>query len=294
MLEKCEMCPFECKVNRKQGEKGKCKAGLLPKVALASIHKYEEPCISGTNGSGTVFFSNCNLNCVFCQNYKISHEGFGKEVTIERLAEIFIEQQEKGVHNINLVSPTIYVEQIVEALDIAKSRGLNIPVIYNSSGYEKVETIKKIKGYIDIYMPDFKYMEDELGEKYSKVKNYSEYAKSSIIEMINQVGKPQFENNIMKKGVIIRHLALPNHIGNSIKFLDWINENVKENAMISIMAQYFPTENSMKTDLNRKLTMREYKKVEDYLYSLELENGYMQELGKNEENYVPKFDLSNI
>ncbi len=293
MLEKCEMCPFECKANRKQGEKGKCKAGLLPKVALASIHKYEEPCISGTNGSGTVFFSNCNLNCVFCQNYKISHEGFGKEVTIERLAEIFIEQQEKGVHNINLVSPTIYVEQIVEALDIAKSRGLNIPVIYNSSGYEKVETIKKIKGYIDIYMPDFKYMEDELGEKYSKVKNYSEYAKSSIIEMINQVGKPQFENNIMKKGVIIRHLVLPNHIGNSIKFLDWINENVKEKAMISIMAQYFPTENSMKTDLNRKLTMREYKKVENYLYSLELENGYMQELGKNEENYVPKFDLSN-
>lgn len=293
MLEKCEMCPFECKANRKQGEKGKCKAGLLPKVALASIHKYEEPCISGTNGSGTVFFSNCNLNCVFCQNYKISHEGFGKEVTIERLAEIFIEQQEKGVHNINLVSPTIYVEQIVEALDIAKSRGLNIPVIYNSSGYEKVETIKKIKGYIDIYMPDFKYMEDELGEKYSKVKNYSEYAKSSIIEMINQVGKPQLENNIMKKGVIIRHLVLPNHIGNSIKFLDWINENVKEKAMISIMAQYFPTENSMKTDLNRKLTMREYKKVENYLYSLELENGYMQELGKNEENYVPKFDLSN-
>lgn len=186
MLKKCMLCPMECKVNREEGEIGRCRAGKLPKLALASVHNYEEPCISGANGSGTVFFSNCNLGCVFCQNYKVSHEGVGKEISIERLAQIFLNEQNKHVHNINLVSPTIYVPQIMEALDIAKKNGLHIPIIYNSSGYERVETIQKLNGYIDIYMPDFKYADDDLGEKYSHVKNYSKYAKSSIIEMIKQ------------------------------------------------------------------------------------------------------------
>ena len=294
MLKECVLCPMMCKVNREEGAVGRCKAGKLPKLALASIHNFEEPCISGKNGSGTVFFSNCNLGCVFCQNYKISHDGVGKEISIEKLAEIFVNQQKKGVHNINLVSPTIYVPQIIEAIDIAKTMGLNIPIIYNSSGYERVETIQKLNGYIDIYMPDFKYAEDELGKKYSHVENYSKYAKSSILEMIKQVGKPQFENGIMKKGVIIRHLILPNHIKNTIKVLDWIKENIQDNAIISIMAQYFPTGDSYKTDLNRKITKREYQKVEDYLFELELKNGYIQGLEKNEEIYVPNFDLSNI
>ena len=173
MLEKCELCPHRCKVNRLNGEIGRCKAGANPKVALASVHNFEEPCISGSNGSGTVFFSNCNLGCIFCQNYKISSGGFGKEISIQKLAEIFLKEQSFGVHNINLVSPTIYVEQIIEAIEIARKNGLEIPIVYNSSGYERKETIKELKGYIDIYLPDFKYMEDELGEKYSKIKEYS-------------------------------------------------------------------------------------------------------------------------
>lgn len=292
-LSRCELCPFRCKVNRIAGEKGRCKAGKLPKIALASVHPYEEPCISGTKGSGTVFFSCCNLSCVYCQNDKISHEGFGKEVTIEKLAEIFLRQQEKGVHNINLVSPTIYTEQIIEALTIAKGQGLSIPVVYNSSGYERVETIRRLEGLIDIYLPDFKYAEDELAEKYSNVKDYSYYAKQSLMEMVKQVGEPKFKEGILQKGVVVRHLVLPNHIQNTIKVLDWLKENLDGKVLVSVMAQYFPTERAKKiSDLNRKLTKREYQKVEQYLYDLNMTNGYIQELGSHEEEYVPNFDLS--
>lgn len=169
-LEKCMLCPHMCKVNRLEGNYGRCKAGKNVKFALASVHEFEEPCISGTNGSGTVFFSNCNLGCMFCQNYKISSNGFGREVSTEHLAEIFIKQQEKGVHNINLVSPTIYAEQIIEGIKIAKKQGLNIPIVYNSSGYERVQTIKMLEGYIDIYMPDFKYAQDNLRRRIFKCK----------------------------------------------------------------------------------------------------------------------------
>lgn len=295
LLEQCEICPFRCKVNRTAGELGRCKAKEKVKVALVSIHDYEEPCISGTSGSGTVFFSNCNLSCVFCQNHEISSEGFGKEISIDRLAEIFLNQQEKGVHNLNLVSPTIYVPQIIDALKIARQKGFCLPVVYNSSGYEKKETIKKLDGFVDIYLPDFKYMEDELGEKYSNVKEYSKYAKESVLEMVKQVGEPIFENGILKKGVVVRHLVLPNHVKNSIKVLDWLKESLDGKIVVSVMAQYFPTGRAKEIlELNRKLTEREYKKVEEHLYELNMKYGYMQELGEHEEEYVPNFDLSGV
>ena len=227
-LEQCKLCPHNCKVNRLNGEIGRCKCTDKIKVALASLHKFEEPCISGTNGSGTVFFSNCNLNCIFCQNYEISHLGKGKDITVEELADIFIEQQEKGAHNINLVTPTMYVVQIIEALKIAKKNGLNIPIIYNTNSYENIETIQMLEGYVDVYLPDLKYYSDELAKKYSKAKDYFENATKAIQEMYRQVGKPEFdENGMIKKGVIIRHLILPNYIQNTKNILKWIKGNLR-------------------------------------------------------------------
>ncbi len=294
MLNNCTLCPHECGINRLEGNKGRCKCDDKLKIALASLHMFEEPCISGKNGSGAVFFSNCNLNCIYCQNYEISNLGKGKEITIEHLAKIFLKQQEKGAHNINLVTPTMYVLQVIEALKIAKSKGLNIPVVYNSNGYENVETIKLLNGYIDVYLPDLKYYTNKLSKKYSKVDNYFETATKAIKEMYNQVGKAQFdEDGIIKKGVIIRHLVLPNHIQNTKNILKWISDNMPNDIYVSVMAQYFPTYKAKDDDLiNRKLNKKEYNDVLNYLYSLNLENGYIQELGEHEEEYVPDFDLS--
>lgn len=273
---------------------GICNCDDKIKIALASTHYYEEPCISRKNGSGTVFFSNCNLKCIYCQNHEISQEGKGKEVTIEHLAEIFLRQQEKGVNNINLVTPTMYVYQIIEALKIAKVSGLKIPVIYNTNGYETVETLKMLEGYIDIYLPDLKYYSNELSKKYSNVDDYFSVTTKAIKEMHRQVGNPIFdEKGILKKGVIIRHLVLPNHLQNTKNILKWVKENMPEGTYISVMAQYFPTYKAKQDELlNRKLTKKEYKEIENYLYTLNLENGYIQELGEHEEEYVPKFDLS--
>lgn len=288
-LENCNTCPHKCNINRKE-KVGRCKATDKVKIALYSLHKFEEPCISGENGSGTIFFSNCNLNCIFCQNYEISQEGKGKEITIEELANIFIKQQENNANNINLVSPTIYAYQIVEAIKIAKAKGLKIPIIYNSNGYENLDTIKKLEGYIDVYLPDLKYYYEELGVKYSNVNNYFEIATKAIKEMYRQVGTPQFdENGIIKKGVIVRHLVLPNHIENSKRILKWIKLHLGNKVNVSIMAQYFPTYKAMQSDLNRKLTKEEYADIEKYLYKLNLENGYIQELGEHEEEYVPNW-----
>lgn len=296
MLEKCQICPRDCKVNRLLGNKGYCKCDDKIKIALVSTHNYEEPCISGKNGSGTIFFSNCNLNCVFCQNHEISQEGKGVEVSTERLAEIFIEQQDRGVNNINLVTPTMYVYQIIEAIKKARNKGLNIPIIYNSNGYENVETIKMLKGYIDVYLPDLKYYNDILAVKYSKAPKYFEIATEAIKEMINQVGNPVFnEEGIIQRGVIIRHLILPNHIQNSKNILKWIKENLNEDVYVSVMAQYFPTYKAKQIDgMDRKINKKEYNEVEKYLYTLDIKNGYMQDLGKHEEEYVPDFNLSNI
>lgn len=290
-LAKCEICPFRCKVNRLSGQVGRCGCGDKIKVAKYQLHYFEEPCISGKSGSGTVFFSNCNFKCIFCQNYKISQEGKGNEVTIEELANIFLKLQQEGANNINLVTPTMYTYQIIEAIKIARVKGLNLPIIYNSNGYENVETLRDLRGYVDVYLPDLKYYADELAIKYSKAPNYFKIATKAILEMINQVGLPEFdENGMIKKGVIIRHLVLPGHIQNSKHILKWLKENVEGKAYVSVMAQYFPTYKAKEDEyLNRKLTRKEYSEIEQYLYLLDIQNGYMQELGKHEEEYVPDF-----
>ena len=292
-LENCNTCPHKCNINRYKTI-GRCKANDKVKIALYSIHKYEEPCISEGNGSGTIFFSNCNLNCMFCQNYEISQEGRGKEISIEELANIFLIQQNKNkANNINLVSPTIYAYQIIEAIKIAKEKGLKIPIIYNSNGYENIETIKRLEGYIDVYLPDLKYYYNELGKKYSGVDNYFEIATEAIKEMKKQVGRVEYdENGLIRRGVIVRHLVLPNHIQNSKRVLKWIRENLGSQVKVSIMAQYFPTYKAENTDLNRKLSREEYEDIENYLYKLGLENGYIQEIGECEEEYVPKWSDS--
>lgn len=290
-LAKCEICPFRCKVNRLSGQVGRCGCGDKIIVAKYQLHYFEEPCISGKSGSGTVFFSNCNFKCIFCQNYKISQEGKGNEVTIEELADIFLKLQKEGANNINLVTPTMYAYQIIEAIKIARNNGLNLPIIYNSNGYENVETLRDLRGYVDVYLPDLKYYADELAIKYSKAPNYFKIATKAILEIINQVGLPEFdENGMIKKGVIIRHLVLPGHIQNSKHILKWLKENVEGNAYVSVMAQYFPTYKAKEDEyLNRKLTRKEYSEIEQYLYLLDIQNGYMQELGKHEEEYVPDF-----
>ena len=292
-LEQCEICPHRCKINRNNNQIGRCKSGDMVKIALVSTHNFEEPCISGDMGSGTVFFSNCNMNCIFCQNYEISQLGKGKEISIQDLARIFLEQQERNVANINLVTPTSFVPQIIEAIKIAKARGLHIPIVYNTNGYENVETIKLLEGYIDVYLPDLKYAENELAKKYSKIYNYFEIATNAIKEMINQVGVPKFDKNgMITKGVIIRHLVLPNYIENSKKVLKWIKENLPNDIYVSIMAQYFPTYKAKEDNkINRKLTKEEWRQIEDFVDEIEIENGFIQELGEHEEEYVPKWDI---
>lgn len=292
ILEKCAICPHNCGINRLNNQIGRCKSKDTVKVALYSTHNFEEPCISGKKGSGTVFFSNCNMNCVFCQNYEISQQGKGKEISIEELADVFIKQQEKDVENINLVTPTSYVPQIIEAIKIARKNGLKLPIVYNTNGYEKVETLKMLEGYVDIYLPDFKYSDDELGKRLSKVDNYFEIATEALKEMYRQTGKAVFNGEgIMQKGMIIRHLVLPNHILNSRRVLKWINENMHD-VYVSVMAQYFPTYKAKEIDdINRKLTKEEYEQIENYLYRLDLENGYIQELGEHEEEYVPNWEF---
>ena len=294
LISKCEICPRKCKVNRYE-KKGYCRCDDKVRIALVSKHYFEEPCISGRNGSGTIFFSNCNLNCIFCQNHDISQGGKGIDVTVERLAEIMLEQQERGANNINLVTPTMYVEQIIKAIDIAKEGGLNIPIVYNTNGYEEVETIKKLNGYIDIYLPDFKYFTNELAIKYSKAPNYFEEVTSALLEMQSQFDEYVFDGEIMKKGMIVRHLVLPNHIQNSKNVLKWIKENLRKDIYVSVMAQYFPTYKAVGDELiGRKLSFSEYRKIEQYFYGLDIKNGYIQDLGKHEEEFVPDFNMDNV
>ncbi|MDD3303981.1 MAG: radical SAM protein [Clostridia bacterium] len=295
-LEKCNLCPHHCGINRVKGEVGICRTTDKIRVALANLHYFEEPCISGKNGSGTVFFSNCNLKCVFCQNHKISSEGFGEEITIDRLAEIFIELQEKGAHNINLVSPTIYSLQIKEAIKEARKCGLKVPMIYNSSGYDSKEAIQNLDGYIDVYLPDFKYYKNETAKKYSNIENYFEITSSAIIEMHRQVGNPIFdEEGMIEKGIMIRQMMLPSHVMETLKILDWIKNNLGEDAYISIMAQYFPTNKAnLYSEINRKITTKELNIVKKYLQKINMQNGYIQKIGKHEEEFVPSFNLDGI
>lgn len=290
------MCPRNCGANRLNDKTGYCGAGKNIRVARAALHYWEEPCISGSIGSGTVFFSYCTLKCVFCQNYNISQCSFGKEITIDRLAEIFLELQGKGALNINLVTPTHYVPQIIEALKIAKKKGLKLPVIYNSSGYEKVETIKLLKGYIDVYLPDMKYFDTKYSMKYSKAKDYFLYAKEAIDEMVNQVGEVKFDKNgIIKKGVIIRHLMLPGLLFDSKKIIDYIHSTYGNKVYISIMNQYTPLEHvKIYPELNRPLNQKHYEALIDYAVSIGVENGFIQEEGTDKESFIPLFNFEGV
>lgn len=292
----CCMCPRNCRVNRTEGKTGFCRAGANPKVALASVHMWEEPCISGTKGSGTVFFSHCNLKCVFCQNFDISQQDFGKEVTIGELAKLFINQQSKGVHNINLVSPAQYLAQIRQALSMAKQNGLNIPVIYNTNGYESVEGIKSLEGLIDVYLPDFKYAENGLAKKYSGANDYFEKASEAVLEMYSQIGIPVFDGSgIIKKGLIIRHLVLPGQLGNSKKVLGWIDANLPKEVYVSLMCQYTPMYKASDfPELKRKLYKKEYEEIIDYFLKIGLKNGFVQEQSSAKEKYTPKFNLKGV
>lgn len=272
--------------------KGFCSVGEKFVVARAAKHFWEEPCISGTNGSGTVFFSGCNLRCTFCQNYEISHGCYGKEISDNRLMEIFDELIESGAHNINLVNPTHYAERLAKILTEYKSV---VPIVYNSSGYESVETLKKLEGLVDIYLPDLKYIDSERAERYSKAADYFEKASAAIDEMKRQQSDDIFENGLMKKGVIIRHLILPKNTNKSIAILEYIKEKYGVRTYLSLMAQYTPCGKiDDYPELQRRITEREYNKVVDYLESEGFENAFVQELESASESFIPPFDLEGV
>lgn len=289
---RCTLCPRACRIERSETEgKGVCGTGLLPRIARAGLHFDEEPVISENGGSGAVFFSGCQLKCVFCQNYEISHEAFGKTVTIERLKEIYQELIRQGARNINLVSASHYALAVVESL----KEKLPVPVIWNSSGYEKVETLRMLKGKIDVYLPDFKYAETEPAKKYSLAPDYFEYAKEAISEMLSQTGPVVLdENGNIQKGVIIRHLILPGQTENSKRVLEYIARHF-EGAWVSLMAQYVPMGNAEKyPEINRPITQEEYDEVVNYMLDLGLEDGFIQDLESADSKYTPAFDLTGV
>ena len=291
----CIMCPRKCGINRNI-EKGFCGMNTDITLAKACLHKFEEPCISWKNGAGTIFFSGCNLHCVFCQNNKISNNFYGKSVTVQQLSEIILSLQENGADNIELVTPTHFADQIIKSLDLVKNK-LNIPVIYNCGGYELSETIKLLDGYIDIYMPDIKYFSSEVSSKYSNAYNYFEYASKAVLEMIKQVGKLEYNSKGgLLKGTLIRHLVLPGSRHDSLKIMDWISQNTTtDKVLVSIMNQYTPFEfiPDKYVELKRKLTTFEYNSVVNYAAELNI-NGFTQKRSSADPMFVPEFDLSGI
>jgi len=294
--QECKLCPRECKVNRLEGQLGFCKNSSTLKVARASLHYFEEPCLSGTNGSGAIFFSGCSLKCIYCQNHEISEENFGKEITTTRLAEIFLSLQKQGANNINLVTPTHFVPSIIEALQLAKQQGLTLPIIYNSSGYESLDTIKLLDGLIDIYLPDFKYFDNTIAHQYSKVKDYQEKAMMAIDLMFKQVGKPKFnENGLMVKGVIVRHLLLPKRLDDAKKTIAYLYQKYGDDIYLSIMNQYTPLPQVKDIPLlNQKVDDSEYDELIDYALDLGVKNAYIQEGETQKESFIPKFDTTGV
>ena len=296
---KCDLCPRKCLVDRKKGEKGICGQTENLKVARAALHFWEEPCISGDAGSGAVFFSGCPLHCVFCQNENIANGTVGKEISLERLVDIFLELQEKRANNINLVTPGHFVPQIVKALDQARKEGLTLPVVYNTSSYETVDTIKMLDGYVDIYLPDFKYMSPVLSKKYSHAPDYAQVAKAAIAEMVRQTGKAVFvngdEDNLILRGTIVRHLTLPGCMEDSMQILKYLHETYGDTIYISIMNQFTPLSNLKKyPELNRRITDEEYEALVDYAIEIGIENGFIQEGDTAEESFIPAFDCEGV
>ena len=293
ILSKCTLCPRNCKINRYKTV-GVCGANEKIKLAYYSLHQWEEPVISGTNGSGTIFFSHCNLKCIFCQNKKISTGGYGKEIDTNRLKEIMLELQSKGAHNINLVTPTHYVPQIVECLRDIKNKDLQIPVVYNTSSYENVSTIESLNGLVDIYLADLKYYDSSLGKRYSNCSNYFEVASLAIENIYKQVGQFNIENDLMTKGLIVRILVLPGHTDDAIHLVEYLYKKYRDNIIISIMNQYTPVCETKFDNLNRKLSTDEYNQVLDYALNLGIKYAFIQEGDTQEESFIPDFDCSII
>lgn len=296
LLASCHLCPRQCGVNRLAGETGFCRAGLLPRVALASLHQWEEPCISGTRGSGAVFFAGCNLACSYCQNQRISQQDFGAQVSIEQLAEIFLTQQTNGAHNLNLVTPTPYTPQIIAALDLARQSGFSLPVVYNTSAYESAETIQALQGWVDIYLPDLKYVSDALAISLSQAPDYFRHAMKAIELMQAQVGPADFgPEGLLRRGVLIRHLALPGQADDSRQVLAAIHERFGNETWFSLMNQYTPPDAQQPLpQLHRRLSASEYDALIDYALSLGLENGFVQEDGSASEKFIPDFNLNGV
>ena len=291
-LATCRLCPRGCGANRLHDAHGFCGAGRYASVGLVSLHAWEEPCLAGEKGAGTVFFSGCNMRCASCQNYEISRENFGIAVTEERLADIFLEQEERGAATLDLVTPTHFAPQIAAALHLAKAQGLSIPVVYNSSAYETVDTIKSLAGLVDIFLPDLKYMAEEAALRYSTAPDYFKTASAAIRCMREIAGRPVFDDtNRMQRGVLVRHLVLPGRRKESMKILDWLWQNFSDTIYISLMNQYTPMGDLSKVpELNRRLTTFEYESVVDHARRLGIENCYIQQGGTVSASFVPKFD----
>lgn len=295
MYTSCTLCPRNCHVNRTAGQTGFCGMPDRIQVARASLHMWEEPCISGTHGSGTVFFTGCNLKCVFCQNHTIALGQKGKSVSIERLAELFLMLQHKGAHNINLVTPSHYIPGIAQSLRLAKQQGLTIPIVYNTSGYDSVESLTLLNGLIDIYLPDFKYVSDYLSKRYSHAADYFQIASQSLAEMYRQVGDPVFKNDMIQRGIIVRHLVLPGCIEDSKSVIRYLYETYGDHIFISIMNQYTPLPHvAAYPEINRKLTEAEYDEVVDFAIDLGVEQGFIQEGNTTEESFIPEFDFTGL
>lgn len=289
-LSKCELCERRCKIDRIKGELGFCKSPKNIKIARTSLHFYEEPCISGKNGSGTIFFSHCNLRCIFCQNYDISINQFGKEITLKHFANLCLSLQEHKAHNINLVTPTCYIPQIKKGIQKAKKLGLTIPIVYNTSSYETKEALKSLDGIIDVYLPDFKYYDNQLAIKYSQASNYQETAKKAIAEMYRQTGPILLDDTgIVQKGVIVRHLMLPTHLEDSKKIVKYLYDTYHDNIFISIMNQYTPIRHLPQEELNHTVTEKEYDELINYAYDLGIRNAFIQEGETQKESFIPDF-----
>ncbi len=296
-LADCVLCPRMCHANRLAGRIGYCRETAELVAARAALHMWEEECISGKAGSGTVFFSGCNLGCIFCQNHNISQAKAGKVISVGRLSEIFLELQGQGANNINLVTPTHYVPQIIEALNLAKGQGLNIPIVYNTSGYERVDTLRMLKGYVDIYLPDFKYMDERLAGEYSQAPDYPVYAKQALEEMVSQTGEFKMDETtgLLQRGVVVRHLVMPGHVKNSKEVIRYLYNTYGNRILISIMNQYTPmSQVENHALLGRRVTKREYEKVVDYALELGVECGYIQEGKAAHQSFIPEFDGEGV
>jgi putative pyruvate formate lyase activating enzyme len=283
----CDLCPRKCGVERSKDHIGYCGVGDLPKIARIAPHYDEEPALSGSRGAGTIFFCGCNLRCVYCQNYSISTRDNGRYITPYQLSEEYRRLEAMGVHNIEFVTPTHYIDAILESLTYYRPK---LPLVYNSSGYEKIDSLKRLEGIIDVYLPDFKYSDNPLASLLSSAPDYVETAVAAISEMLRQTGEPVIEDGLMQKGVIIRHLVLPSHVKNSLGVLELIRDHFGTEIPVSLMSQYFPAGRAADyPDINRRITKREYQKVLDHLYALGLD-GYAQELSSSDEKYVPVWD----